>query len=81
MNICKTINKRYNTVNALQRIKNQRYSRKLSRTIKNRTIMNTLYKQIPEWENPNNYEEVMIDINDSNPNTLKVKLEKRFIKL
>jgi len=31
------------------------------------TNMNTLYKQIPEWENPNNYKEVMIDINDSNP--------------
>ena len=43
--------------------------------------MNTLYKQIPEWENPNNYKEVMIDMNDSNPNTLKVKLEKRFIKI
>lgn len=43
--------------------------------------MNTIYKQIPEWENPNNYEEVMIDMNASNPNTLKVKLEKRFIKI
>ena len=43
--------------------------------------MNTLYKQINEWENPNNYKEVMIDMNDSNPNTLKVKLEKRFIKI
>lgn len=81
MNICKTINKRYNTVNALQRIKNQRYSRKLQRDFKTRTIMKTLYKQIPEWENSNNYKEVMIDINDSNPNTLKVNLEKRFIKI
>jgi len=40
MNICNLTRNKYNTVNALQRIKNQRYTRKLQRAIKNRTIMN-----------------------------------------